>query len=530
MGADIRIRNCLTELPRLADASVDAVITDPPFEIGYRKANWDRTGVTWQPRLWSELFRVLRPAGYLVVIAGPQNYHRMAALAEQAGFQILPHLKWTHDAPSLPKTRKLSTLVDARLGVDRTVEGSARGPWFPNESVGRPRGTRSQFLIYSATSSEARQLKGQYLGTGTIRSSGETILLAQRPPADRDAIETAMATGIGGINVEAYRQRYDSWPSTEFRIPRTTKAEKAGCPHPTIKPVELIRRLMLLFTPRRGVVLDPFAGSGTTGAAAALENRKSILIERDTEMRVWIKRRVDSASDLVRSPADLTSVNRTNVGNLRTRVAAAKRAVDRLDRVERRLGRIAAPYAARVVVEGLKLHLAGQDQYAHWRALLERHDIKLRRSAKSPCQGAARLMFERAPASTVNMYAAAMGWGLEKVRRSHAGIDELADLIVREGGVDSVGKQFSRSIGGRGRTPVIANAAFEAAVAKLPKAGAMVGDARLDVEEMLALVRRDSKGRRTVYLIDDDRHRVRATVLRHVRRTRAGDDAERERA
>jgi DNA modification methylase len=366
MGADIRIRNCLTELPKLADASIDAIITDPPFEIGYQKANWDRTGVTWQPRLWSELFRVLRPGGYLLVIAGPQNYHRMAALAEKAGFRILPHLKWTHDAPSLPKTRKLSTLIDARLGVARTVVGSAQGPWFPNETSGRRGSKRDQFVVYSSTSGAARKSDGQYLGTGTIRTSGETILLAQRPPAGSDSVETAMATGMGGINIDAYRQRYDMWPSTEFRIPRATRAERGGCPHPTIKPVELFRRLTLLFTPKRGLVLDPFAGSGTTGAAAALENRKSILIERDPDMRVWIKRRVDSASDLVRSPADLTSVHRINVGSLRTRVAAAKRAVDRLDRVERRLGRIAAPYAARVVVEGLRLHLAGQDQFAHW--------------------------------------------------------------------------------------------------------------------------------------------------------------------
>src|SRR5258708_38538104 len=153
MGADIRIRNCLTELPKLADASIDGIITDPPFEIGYQKANWDRTGVTWQPRLWSELFRVLRPGGYLLVIAGPQNYHRMAALAEKAGFRILPHLKWTHDAPSLPKTRKLSTLIDARLGVARTVVGSAQGPWFPNETSGRRGSKRDQFGVYSSTSS-----------------------------------------------------------------------------------------------------------------------------------------------------------------------------------------------------------------------------------------------------------------------------------------------------------------------------------------------------------------------------------------
>src|SRR6266851_1766987 len=95
-----------------------------------------------------------------------------------------------------------------------------------------------------------------------------------------------------------------------------------------------------------------------------------------------------------RQIANVISVDRTNVGTLRTRLAACRKAVERLDRVERRLGRIAAPYAAKAVVEGLRLHLAGQDQYAHWRAFLERRGIVLRRSAKSPCQGAARLMLQ----------------------------------------------------------------------------------------------------------------------------------------
>lgn len=115
-------------------------------------------------------------------------------------------------------------------------------------------------------------------------------------------------------------------------------------------------------------------------------------------------------------------------GTLQTRLAACRKAVERLDRVERRLGRIVAPYAARAVVEGLRLHLAGQDQYAHWMAFLERRGIVLRRSAKSPCQVAARLMLQHAPAATVNMYAHAMGWALERVRKGHAEIAELADL------------------------------------------------------------------------------------------------------
>jgi site-specific DNA-methyltransferase (adenine-specific) len=527
MSVDVRIRDCLKELPKLDDASVDSIITDPPYEIAYRKVDWDRTGVTWQPTLWAELLRVLRPGGYLVVVIAPEQYHRAATLAEQSGFRILPHLKWVHDAPSLPKTRRISTLVDARLGVEREIVGSASGPWFPNE-IKQP--YRDRFIVYRATSKAAQALDGQYLGTGTIRRSGETILLAQRPPQDGDSVATAIRTGVGGIQIEAYRQRYDSWPTTVFKIPRPTRAEIAGCPHPTIKPVDLLRRLVLLFTPKRGTVLDPFAGSGTTGMAAALEGRRSILIERDRAMRGWIKQRVDSASDLVRSASARTSVHRTNTSNLRARLAAARRAVDRLDRVERRLGRIAAPYAARVVVEGVKLHLVGCEKVAQWRALLEQHGIWLRRTAKSPCQGAARLMFERAPTSTVNMYASAMGWAFEKLRQGRAEIDELAELIVQEGGVDAVGKEFARSVGGRGRTFVVTNVAFEAAVAKLTKAGTMIGDAQLETDEMLALVRRDRRGRRTVYVIETDAHRVRAAVLRYGRIRGASDAARPTRA
>lgn len=55
--------------------------------------------------------------------------------------------------------------------------------------------------------------------------------------------------------------------------------------HPTVKPVELMRYLIRLVVPRGGLVLDPFAGSGTTGVAALLEHRNLVLIEADPEYR-----------------------------------------------------------------------------------------------------------------------------------------------------------------------------------------------------------------------------------------------------
>lgn len=62
--------------------------------------------------------------------------------------------------------------------------------------------------------------------------------------------------------------------------------------HPTVKPVELMRWLVRLVTSPGGLVLDPFMGSGTTGCAAALENRRFLGIEKETEYIAIAKARI----------------------------------------------------------------------------------------------------------------------------------------------------------------------------------------------------------------------------------------------
>jgi DNA modification methylase len=60
-------------------------------------------------------------------------------------------------------------------------------------------------------------------------------------------------------------------------------SEREGATHPTIKPVALMRWLVRLVTPPSGVVLDPFAGTGTTLLAARMEGRRAIGIEREED-------------------------------------------------------------------------------------------------------------------------------------------------------------------------------------------------------------------------------------------------------
>jgi site-specific DNA-methyltransferase (adenine-specific) len=81
-------------------------------------------------------------------------------------------------------------------------------------------------------------------------------------------------------------------------LAKASKRDRCGSGHPTVKPVKLIEWFITLITPGSGTVLDPFAGSGTTGEAAMNLGFNSILIERELEyyddcvrrLRGWLKR------------------------------------------------------------------------------------------------------------------------------------------------------------------------------------------------------------------------------------------------
>ena len=77
-----------------------------------------------------------------------------------------------------------------------------------------------------------------------------------------------------------------------FYTAKATEADRIGSVHPTVKPVDLMRWLVRLVTPPGGTVLDPFAGSGTTGMAAMAEGLAAALIERDPEYADDITRRL----------------------------------------------------------------------------------------------------------------------------------------------------------------------------------------------------------------------------------------------
>jgi len=83
-------------LPTLAAESIDACVTDPPYEIGFMSRKWDRSGVAFDVKTWREVYRVLKPGAYLLAFGGTRTVHRMTCAIEDAGFEIRDGVQWLY--------------------------------------------------------------------------------------------------------------------------------------------------------------------------------------------------------------------------------------------------------------------------------------------------------------------------------------------------------------------------------------------------------------------------------------------------
>ncbi len=95
--------DCLEKLKELEDNSVDSIVTDPPYELGFMGKSWDNTGISNNPDMWEECLRVLKPGGHLLAFGGTRKYHRMASAIEDAGFEIRDMINWCYGS-GFPKS------------------------------------------------------------------------------------------------------------------------------------------------------------------------------------------------------------------------------------------------------------------------------------------------------------------------------------------------------------------------------------------------------------------------------------------
>jgi DNA modification methylase len=104
---------CLAILPTLPDASVDAIVCDPPYELGIMGKAWDASGIAYNTEVWRQCWRVLKPGGHLLAFGGTRTYHRMTVAIEDAGFEIRDSLHWIYGS-GFPKGQDVAKSIDRR--------------------------------------------------------------------------------------------------------------------------------------------------------------------------------------------------------------------------------------------------------------------------------------------------------------------------------------------------------------------------------------------------------------------------------
>ncbi|WP_046060122.1 DNA methyltransferase [Paracidovorax citrulli] len=101
--------DCLAVLRTMADASVDAIVTDPPYGLSFMGKRWDYDVPSTD--IWAECLRVLKPGGHLLAFAGTRTQHRMAVNIEDAGFEIRDMIAWVYGS-GFPKSLDVSKAID----------------------------------------------------------------------------------------------------------------------------------------------------------------------------------------------------------------------------------------------------------------------------------------------------------------------------------------------------------------------------------------------------------------------------------
>jgi DNA modification methylase len=369
----------------IGSGSIDAIVTDSPYGIGFMNKKWDYEipGVG----IWKECLRVLKPGGYLLSFASPRTYHRIAVNIEDAGFEIRDQIMWIY-GQGFPKSMDIAKAIDKAVGAKREVIGRREHPTLKDKSKVERNG-KQHFHGENAIADEwditapATEEAKKWDGWGTALKPAHEPIVVARKPFEGTLVKNISEYGTGAINIAAsrvefadakdlesatfgtgrdirggnygsgqgkqdgrtnipgnpegrfpanvihdgsdevlehfphakgqqgyvgplhgekksvntygdYGPRRDFFPRNDsgsaarfFYCAKASKGDRnEGLPdylvndHETVKPTALMRYLCKLVTPPGGIILDPFAGSGSTGKAAALEGFSSVLLER----------------------------------------------------------------------------------------------------------------------------------------------------------------------------------------------------------------------------------------------------------
>lgn len=169
--------DCIEEMKKLPDNSVDAIITDPPYDLtsitkpridqtdegsygkqvpfirvqsrgGFMGKTWDGTGIAFKPEVWIECLRVLKPGGYLLSFGGTRTYHRMTCAIEDAGFEIRDCIMWIYGS-GFPKSLNIGKQIDkmAEENIEVIKAKQELGKWLKEKRGDKPMIEISKYFL-----------------------------------------------------------------------------------------------------------------------------------------------------------------------------------------------------------------------------------------------------------------------------------------------------------------------------------------------------------------------------------------------
>ena len=203
---ELLLGDCRKRLKDLPDCSVDSIVTDPPYELGFMGKSWDSTGIAYDVAVWVECLRVLKPGGHLLAFGGSRTYHRLAVAIEDAGFQIRDQIMWVYGS-GFPKSLNISKAIDKAAGAEREVVGYT-DPHDPRTAMARSiygGDIQEGAGVGNPITAPATDAAKQWDGWGTaLKPAHEPIVMA-RKPLDGTVANNVLTHGVGGINIDGCR-------------------------------------------------------------------------------------------------------------------------------------------------------------------------------------------------------------------------------------------------------------------------------------------------------------------------------------
>jgi site-specific DNA-methyltransferase (adenine-specific) len=209
----LHLGDCLEVLRTMADNSVDAVVTDPPYGLSFMGKKWDYDVPS--VAIWAECLRVLKPGGHLLAFAGTRTQHRMAVRIEDAGFEIRDMIAWVYGS-GFPKSLDVSKAIDKAAGAEREVVGSytvggtaAKGKHKGRAAAASDEGAAIGCTKDLAITAPATPEAQQWAGWGTaLKPALEPITMARKPLTGTVAANV-LEHGTGALNVDGCRVAHD---------------------------------------------------------------------------------------------------------------------------------------------------------------------------------------------------------------------------------------------------------------------------------------------------------------------------------